>query len=77
MRYSGIPPPTFDNATRAEILATPEFLVRKYLKAYVLEEGYLKSTNVETHQDDIISPLLGNIFLHNVLDELDGTQLGM
>jgi group II intron reverse transcriptase/maturase len=44
-------------------------LIRKWLKAGVLEEGCWKDTEVGTQQGGVISPLLANIFLHYVLDE--------
>jgi group II intron reverse transcriptase/maturase len=44
-------------------------LIRKWLRAGILEDGQLKSTDVGTQQGGVISPLLSNIFLHYVLDE--------
>jgi retron-type reverse transcriptase len=44
-------------------------LIRKWLKAGVLEEGAVKETMIGTPQGGVISPLLANIFLH----ELDRT----
>ena len=44
------------------------WLVRRFLKAGVMEEGRLLSSNVGTPQGGVISPLLANIYLHYVLD---------
>jgi len=43
-------------------------LVRKWLRAGVLEEGRRSVTDVGTPQGAVISPLLANIYLHYVLD---------
>jgi RNA-directed DNA polymerase len=43
-------------------------LIRKWLKAGVLEEGKWVETEVGTPQGSVISPLLANIYLHYVLD---------
>lgn len=43
-------------------------LIRKWLRAGVLEEGEWKETEQGTAQGTAISPLLSNIFLHYVLD---------
>jgi len=44
------------------------WLVRRFLKAGVMEEGNLLASNVGTPQGGVISPLLANIYLHYVLD---------
>ncbi len=43
-------------------------LVGKWLKAGVLEEGKVTRTETGTPQGGVISPLLANIYLHEVLD---------
>lgn len=43
-------------------------LVRKWLKAGVIEEGKREATESGTPQGAVISPLLANIYLHYVLD---------
>ena len=43
-------------------------LIRKWLTAGVSEEGQWSETTVGTPQGAVISPLLGNVFLHYVLD---------
>src|SRR5450432_30254 len=43
-------------------------LIQKWLKAGVMEEGEWKSTEMGTPQGPVISPLLGNIYLHYVFD---------
>ena len=53
-------------------------LIRKWLKAGVLEEGAVKETMIGSPQGGVISPLLANIFLHE-LDRTwkrDMTQVG-
>jgi RNA-directed DNA polymerase len=44
-------------------------LIRRWLKAGVLEEGHREETAVGTPQGGVISPLLSNIYLH-VLDRI-------
>jgi len=44
------------------------WLVRKFLKAGVIEDGKQLATEVGTPQGGVISPLLANIYLHYVLD---------
>lgn len=43
--------------------------IDKWLKAGVLEEGSIKRTVLGTPQGGVISPLLANIYLHEVLDK--------
>jgi retron-type reverse transcriptase len=43
-------------------------LIRKWLKAGVLEEGEWSETDEGTPQGAVISPLLANVYLHYVLD---------
>lgn len=44
-------------------------LVRKWLRAGISEDGEWSETTVGTPQGAVISPLLGNVFLHYVLDQ--------
>jgi len=43
-------------------------LIRKWMRAGVSEEGEWKETKIGTPQGAVISPLLGNIYLHYVFD---------
>ena len=43
-------------------------LIRKWLKAGVLEDGVVTTSEVGTGQGAVISPLLANIYLHYVFD---------
>jgi group II intron reverse transcriptase/maturase len=43
-------------------------LIRKWLKAGVLEDGVVSVNETGTGQGSVISPLLANIYLHHVLD---------
>jgi RNA-directed DNA polymerase len=43
-------------------------LIRKWLKAGVMEDGELKATDEGTPQGASISPVLSNVYLHYVLD---------
>ena len=43
-------------------------MIDKWLKAGVLEDGQLRRTSDGTPQGGVISPLLANIYLHEVLD---------
>lgn len=44
------------------------WLVRKFLKAGVVEDGKQLATELGTPQGGVVSPLLANIYLHYVLD---------
>lgn len=44
-------------------------LIRRWLKAGVLEDGQLHATTEGTPQGGLVSPLLANVYLHYVLDE--------
>jgi group II intron reverse transcriptase/maturase len=52
------------------------WLVRKFLKAGVVEDGKQLATNLGTPQGGVISPLLANIYLHYVLDLWFKKQIG-
>jgi RNA-directed DNA polymerase len=43
-------------------------LIRKWLKAGVMEDGVVEPTEVGTPQGAVVSPLLANIYLHYVFD---------
>ena len=43
-------------------------LIRKWLKAGVLEDGIVTSSEMGTGQGSVISPLLANVYLHYVFD---------
>src|SRR5713226_9621202 len=45
-------------------------LIRKWLKAGVSEEGEWSKTEVGTPQGSVASPLLANIYLHYVFDDV-------
>ena len=45
------------------------WMIDKWLKAGVLEEGFLQRATEGTPQGGVISPMLSNIFLHHVLDD--------
>ena len=49
-------------------------LIRKWLKAGVMEDGTVRETLAGTPQGGVISPLLANIYLH-VLDRLWATSV--
>jgi retron-type reverse transcriptase len=42
--------------------------INKWLKAGVLEAGELRYEDAGTPQGGVISPLLANVYLHEVLD---------
>jgi group II intron reverse transcriptase/maturase len=44
-------------------------LIRKWLKAGVLEDGQVLATEKGTPQGAVVSPLLANIYLHYVFDQ--------
>ena len=43
-------------------------LIRKWLNAGVLEDGVVSVGETGTGQGSVISPLLANVYLHDVLD---------
>ena len=43
-------------------------LIRKWLKAGVMEDGVVTTSEMGTPQGAVISPLLANIYLHYVFD---------
>jgi RNA-directed DNA polymerase len=43
-------------------------LIRKWLKAGVLEDGVVTVSDLGTGQGSVVSPLLANIYLHYVFD---------
>jgi RNA-directed DNA polymerase len=43
-------------------------LIRKWLKAGVLEDGVVMDSDTGTGQGSVISPMLANIYLHHVID---------
>ena len=43
-------------------------LIRKWLKAGVLEDGVVTVSEKGTGQGSVISPLLANVYLHYVFD---------
>jgi RNA-directed DNA polymerase len=67
----------FDNLNHEQLvqyveerIADPRILrlIRKWLKAGVMEDGEWKATEVGTPQGSSISPLLANVYLHYALD---------
>lgn len=54
-----------------ERVSDPNFLwlIRKFLKAGIIEEGQWQKSEVGTPQGGVISPMLANIYLHYALDE--------
>lgn len=68
----------YDNLDRGQLRGFLDQRVRdgvlrraidKWLKAGVMEEGHLSHPTTGTPQGGVISPLLSNIYLHQVLDE--------
>ncbi len=51
-------------------------LIGKWLNAGVMEDGALEYPEAGTPQGGVISPLLANIYLHEVLDEWFARQVG-
>ncbi len=51
-------------------IADPVLLrvIRRFLKAGVLEDGMFQATDAGTPQGGLVSPVLANIYLHDVLD---------
>ena len=43
-------------------------LIRKWLKAGILEDGVMAVSGKGTGQGSVISPLLANVYLHYVID---------
>ena len=43
-------------------------LIQKWLKAGVSEDGQWSETNVGTPQGAVVSPLIANVYLHNIFD---------
>lgn len=74
----------FDTIDHARLMALMEQricdrrtlkLIRKWLRAGVLEDGEIRKTEIGTPQGGVISPLLANIYLHE-LDKKWGTECG-
>ena len=68
----------FDNIVRSQLMEMIEKrvsdgsilrLIRKWINIGVIDEGRLLVTEMGTGQGQVISPLLANIYLHDVLDE--------
>src|SRR5215467_14410163 len=68
----------FDNIVRSQLMEMIEKrvsdgsilrLIRKWINIGVIDEGRLPVTEMGTGQGQVISPLLANIYLHDVLDE--------
>ena len=51
-----------------EEVISPGRLIRKWLKAGVLEDGKIETMEAGTPQGAVISPLLANVYLHYVFD---------
>lgn len=51
-------------------IADPNFirLIKRFLKAGIMEDGKFEATNEGTPQGGVISPILANIYLHYALD---------
>ncbi|XID90424.1 group II intron reverse transcriptase/maturase [Paenibacillaceae bacterium WGS1546] len=54
----------------AHDIADPNFLrlIRRFLKAGIIEDGTFEETTEGTPQGGLISPILGNVYLHYALD---------
>ena len=74
----------FDNLDRGHLRAILDRRVRdgvlrrtidKWLKAGVLEDGSLSRPETGTPQGGVISPLLANVYLHEVLDQWFETEI--
>src|SRR6516225_1388622 len=48
--------------------STGSVMIQKWLKAGVLEDGIVATSDKGTGQGSVISPLLANIYLHYVFD---------
>ena len=68
----------FDNLSHEHLMRLVEYriadprilrLIRKWLKAGVIEAGVWSETEMGTPQGAVISPLLANVYLHYVLDQ--------
>ena len=68
----------FDNIVRSQLMAFVERrigdgsilrLIQKWIHVGVIENGRLLVTETGTGQGQVISPLLANMYLHDVLDE--------
>ena len=62
------PRPSSGNLARRMQDGVIKRLIGKWLQAGVMEEGVLTHSDVGTPQGGVVSPLLANIYLHEVLD---------